>query len=477
MPENLSGLSDTELRRARGETAATVERLATEADGRPFTRDEAASWHEATARLETLDSETERRAAAERVKTTARRYGGESDPGFNATRGRDPWDQTERFAPDPEADLRARAEAAAERSGDPGRAEAAVRMLATSEPSGALARWVVASSNPHYLAAFRSTLRDPARAHMTWTPEQRGAWQAAERERAALSLTGANGGFLVPFTLDPTVVVTNSGTTNTLRQVSRTVQTTTDDWNGVTSAGVTAEWLAEGTEAADATPTFTQPSITAHKAAAWVYGSFEVLADSQFENDVAMLIADAKDRLEETAFTTGTGSGQPKGVVTALQAVTASRVAGSSGAAGAADLVAADVYAVATSLPPRHQGNATWLAAPATEYVIRQFASGSGPSHAFWSDLGGGTPPTLLGKAFRTSSAMDSTIVSGSNDDVIVLGDFSHYVVVDRVGMELLYEPLVKGVNQRPTGQAGWFAYWRTGGDTLNTDAFRMLRL
>lgn len=36
-------------------------------------------------------------------------------------------------------------------------------------------------------------------------------------------------------------MLTSNGSTNPLRQISRVVQTTTDSWNGVTSAGVTAE--------------------------------------------------------------------------------------------------------------------------------------------------------------------------------------------------------------------------------------------
>jgi predicted phage gp36 major capsid-like protein len=48
---------------------------------------------------------------------------------------------------------------------------------------------------------------------------------------------------------------------------------------------------------------------------------------------------------------------------------------------------------------------------------------------------------------------------------------------VDRIGMSVLYEPLVKGANQRPTGQAGWFAFWRVGADASTTNAFRVLTI
>jgi HK97 family phage major capsid protein len=120
----------------------------------------------------------------------------------------------------------------------------------------------------------------------------------------------------VPFTLDPTIILTNAGSANPYRQVATVKTTTTNDWNGVTSAGVSAEWTAEGIEAADASPTVGQLKITPQKADAYLFGSFEVLSDSDFAQQLPELLADAKDRIEETAFAVGTGSGQPYGIMT-----------------------------------------------------------------------------------------------------------------------------------------------------------------
>jgi HK97 family phage major capsid protein len=202
-----------------------------------------------------------------------------------------------------------------------------------------------------------------------------------------------------------------------------------------------------------------------------------MLEDTDISGDIGMLLADARDRLESTAFAVGTGSTQPKGIVTALQAVTASRVAGSSGAAGAADFVLADVYALANALPPRYRPNSSWMAEQSILNRTRRFGEGSTANAAFWADLGVAIPPLLLGRPVYQSSEMDSTIVSGSNDDILILGDFRQYYIVDRIGMQLMYEPLVKGANRRPTGEVGWVAFWRVGGDTVNADAFRMLRV
>jgi len=68
--------------------------------------------------------------------------------------------------------------------------------------------------------------------------------------------------------------------------------------------------------------------------------------------------------------------------------------------------------------------------------------------------------------------------VSGSNDHLAVLGDFRHgFRVVDRVGVTVLGEPLVKGANRRPIGTADFFAYRRVGARITNANAARMLRL
>jgi HK97 family phage major capsid protein len=352
-------------------------------------------------------------------------------------------------------------------------AERHVALAASGDKdSQIIARHILRTGNPDYVEAFYAYLRNPATAHMSFTREQQEAVRAALNEG-----TTTQGGFLVPPFLDPTIILTNVGTINPFRQIATIKTIGTQTWKGVTSAGVTAEWTAEAAEVADASPTFAQPSITPVRADAYIQASLEMLEDTDISGDIGMLLADARDRLESTAFAVGTGSTQPKGIVTALQAVTASRVAGSSGAAGAADFVLADVYALANALPPRYRPNSSWMAEQSILNRTRRFGEGSTANAAFWADLGVAIPPLLLGRPVYQSSEMDSTIVSGSNDDILILGDFRQYYIVDRIGMQLMYEPLVKGANRRPTGEVGWVAFWRVGGDTVNADAFRMLRV
>jgi predicted phage gp36 major capsid-like protein len=120
------------------------------------------------------------------------------------------------------------------------------------------ARWAIAAGDQHYANAFAKLVADPVRGHLLWTPREAEAYRVAVgvqgelEERAPMTLTGANGGHMVPLVLDPAIMLTSAGSINPLRQISRVVQTTGSQWSGVTSAGVTAEWKAEGVQAADA---------------------------------------------------------------------------------------------------------------------------------------------------------------------------------------------------------------------------------
>jgi hypothetical protein len=106
--------------------------------------------------------------------------------------------------------------------------------------------------------------------------------------------------------------------------------------------------------------------------------------------------------------------------------------------------------------------------------IVRSLAANT---HSFWSDFGAGIAPTLLGYEARRAEEMDSIILSGSNYFALILGDFSNYVIAYRIGTTIANTPMVMGGNQRPTGQAGRFAYGRTGADVITSNAFKVLKL
>lgn len=385
-----------------------------------------------------------------------------SGPAFN--RNLDPFSDLDgvRTGMVPPAQIRGRAKAAVDRFAsrsdifslsDDGAQEVYRKLEKMGEQFGtSFARQLLSTGSPEYLQAFQSYLNDPT----------------GFSSRAALSLTAANGGYLVPFSLDPTIILTNNGAANPYRDNAQVKTTTTNDWNGVTSAGVTAEWLAEGTEAADSTPTVGPLKITPQKASAYLFGSYEVLGDSDFAAQLPELLADAKERLEENAFAVGTGVGTPKGIITAGTAV-------SGGAGSAAGVTAAQVYALQASLGARWRGpNArnVWLAHLNIINALRNIPKFSGSTESIVDDSG--PVPTMLGKPLLESTSIVG--VNANTNKVLAYADMRQYYIVDRVGMSVVYDPIVLGANRRPTGQGAWYAFWRVGADAAVPTAIRVLQ-
>lgn len=314
-----------------------------------------------------------------------------------------------------------------------------------------IARHAILTGSDEYAEAFQAYIENPEE----------------NVQRAALALTLANGGYMLPFVLDPTIVLTNAGSANPWRRIAAVKQTTSNTWNGVTSAGVNAAWLAEGTEDADHTPTIGNVQITPQKASAWVFGSYEVLADTDFAQQLPMLLGDAKDRLEEQAFATGTGTGQPQGVLTGS---TTTVNTGTTLAYGVGD-----VYALQQAVPARFRNSPAfaWVLNVSFINKTRQFDTAGGAS--FWTNLGKGQPETLLGAPIYESTTMFGG-AQAVGSLIAIAGDFNQYYIVDRVGVSLMYEPMVKGAGTKPTGQAGWFMFWRAGAQVAVPTAFRVLR-
>jgi HK97 family phage major capsid protein len=69
---------------------------------------------------------------------------------------------------------------------------------------------------------------------------------------------------------------------------------------------------------------------------------------------------------------------------------------------------------------------------------------------------------------------MDNTIGAGKN--LLIYGDFSNFVVTQRVGATVELIPHLFGANRRPTGQRGLYMWARYGSDSINDSAFRLLQ-
>ncbi|MGW9371189.1 phage major capsid protein [Streptomyces xanthophaeus] len=431
-------------------------------------------------RVRSATTATERRPAATRIEggtPMSSRDGYDLDPvlhpdSVEAGRFRNPWDLSDlrtysRSKNDVAQELRARSLSAVEKMAG---ANDAVRGAAThiierwDDGDSRIARLCLATSSPEYLRAWSKVAA--GRSHMI-SPEERAALERA------MSLTDNAGGYLVPFQLDPTVIIAANGSRNQIRQVARQVVATGDVWNGVSSGAVSWSWDAEGAQVSDDATTFAQPTVPVHKAAGFVPISIEALEDeANVTQEVARLLAFGRDTLEAAAFTTGSGSGQPTGIITAL-AGGSSEVAPTTGETFAA----ADIYKVDGALPARYRANASWMANRAIYNLVRQFDTAGGAQ--MWERIGMDVPPQLLGRPALEAEDMDGTFdaAATANNYLMVYGDFQSYVIADRVGMTVEFLPHLTGANGRPTGQRGWYAYYRVGADSVNDAAFRMLNV
>lgn len=375
-----------------------------------------------------------------------------------------PFAQGREFLPPTEVrDHAVRAIAEIDNLPDSMRESAMATLDQADDRSGSIARRIVVTGRPEYRAAFAKVLSGRMD---EFTPEE----SAAVQSMRAASLTDAAGGYAVPFLLDETVVDTGShnGLASSIRSISRIVTGTSDVWNGVSSAGVTASWDAEGQEVSDDAPTFAQPSITAHKGQGFIPFSVEIQGDSSLEDDFRRMLSIARADLEEEAFTTGSGTGQPKGIVTALSGSYEESTATNDTFAGA------DLYTLHDALAARFRGRAQWLANIAIIGAIRQFDTDGGSDFKVEPGLTAGAPATLLGRPLTEAPFMASAVADAA--DILILADMmSAYYIYDRVGMSVELVPHLFGAQGRPTGQRGLLAWWRTGADLVNSTAARLL--
>jgi HK97 family phage major capsid protein len=402
----------------------------------------------------------------ERLRSAAAR--GEGEHGFSPDADR----RDDRRQPaDPQDRLRSQALRANERAEflpDSCRARMEHTLREDDDPDNALARYILAASDRHYFRAFAKILNDPVSGAHLWSPEEREAVQAVKTMQRSLTLStsGTAGGFLVPYELDPQIIISSAGALSPLRQIARVVSTAFNEKRFVTSTGVTAHWDPEETESTDDSPTLLQPAIVCKKGAADVIVSYELFEDSDIAQQIGAVLADAKAVRESAAFTITEANG-PTGIITALVAAGGSTVI----ATGTNVLAQGDLYANQAALPARWQPNAKWMMSLPILNGYRQLPQATGLNYSVVAD--GGPQPKILGWPVYVNSNMDSTLTGAAADYLVLSGDFNQFVIVDRIGTTIEVLPGY-GTNRRPTGQKHFYMHWRTGSGVLVPDAFRL---
>jgi HK97 family phage major capsid protein len=328
----------------------------------------------------------------------------------------------------------------------------------------ALARYALIHGSDNYRSAFRSWFQASARGMAPVLTQEE-----AFAVRASMSLTSANGGYSLPTLLDPSLIFTGTISKNPLRRISTVKQGTQDKWNGVTAGAVTTAWKAEGSAFTDGSPTTGAVQVDAAMLTAYVTGSYEIFADSNLLNDLPGLIGEAIDTAEQTAFISGSGSDAPKGIITAISATVASTVTVTTRGTFNSTSTA-DTLALLNALPVRVEDSSTWLMNKATYRAINQQVTGTaGVPLIEQTDRN-----NLLDLPVLRASDMPSATTSGNV--MIVLGDFSRFVIYDRLGVNVEFIQNVVDGDGLPVGKRGLVAYKRVGSNTADINAFRFLK-
>jgi HK97 family phage major capsid protein len=295
----------------------------------------------------------------------------------------------------------------------------------------------------------------------------------------AVSVGGLGSETPVPVTIDPTVLHTSDGAANPMRQIARVVSITGNTWRGISSDGVTIDYAAELTAVNPQSPTFAAPDVTVVKAQAEVQFSIEVDQDwSALRGELGLMFQEAKDEKEANKFLLGSGTNEPEGLITALIADGTVTV----DTASVNTLALADLDLLIDALPPRFDANAQWIGNRSVFSHLRALTSSRTDfwvpfSQGFRNRPTGTTGYTMLDYPVNVASAMSTGVTTGS-EKVLILGDFGRgFVIVDRIGLNVELDPLVRDGNGKLTGARALYAYFRNTSALRTAKAFQMLQI
>lgn len=336
-----------------------------------------------------------------------------------------------------------------------------------------IARRILVTENEDYREAWLKVMTRP-NGHMFLSDEERNAIRAWEEYRAMSEGTTTAGGFGIPVFIDPSIIMTAQGSDNPFLRICKTVDVNTNAWKGVSSAGVSWSFDSEAAEVSDDSATLAQPTVTVFMARGFIPYSIEVGQDYPgFASEMSTLLQEGYDELLVDKFTRGSGTGEPKGILTALSANTNVRVGVQT---SGSNFGASDPYNVWKALPQRFRRKASWLMSVDVNNKIRQLGTAN-VFHAYTENLPAEWADMLFGKQTYESPYMpDSTTSTSATIGLAVVGDFNNYVIARRGGMTVEQIPMLFATaNNLPSGQRGWFAWSRIGGNSVNDLGFRLL--
>ena len=310
---------------------------------------------------------------------------------------------------------------------------------------------------PAHLDAFWNLMR---RGEKLVTPEE---WSAL---RNTMSVgTSAQGGYTVPTEVSASLAdaLKAYGGVRSVAEVFRT--TAGNDINFPTTDGTTetGELIGENTTATGSDPSFGVVTLKTYKFSSKVVAiPFELLQDSQIDIEafIRNRLVTRLGRATNPYFTTGTGTGQPQGIVTAASS-------GKVGTTGQTlTVIYDDLVDLVHSVDPAYRalGKCRFMMADSSLKVIRKLKDTAGRPIFLpgYDGLGGPMPDTLLGYGITINQ---DVAAMAANAKSILFGDFTFYKIRDVMDIQIFRFDDSAYIK---LGQIGFLAWMRSGGSFVD---------
>jgi len=244
-----------------------------------------------------------------------------------------------------------------------------------------------------------------------------------------------------------------------VRQVAEIIRTTTGSplpWPTVDDTSNTGAAIGENSGANTTDISVGQQTWYAHKQTSnFVKVPFELFRDSMvnLESFIGSLLGERLGRREETLFTTGTGAGEPYGIVNGS-------VAGKTTASATA-VTFDEIYDLINSVDPAYQVNAGFMLHSGILNAVRKLKDGQG-QYLWQPSSQMGMPSMLAGFPYYRNQSMQSTLATGTK--TFLFGDLSKYKIreVGTVRLRRLDERFADN------DQVGFIAFTEIDGKILN---------
>lgn len=321
----------------------------------------------------------------------------------------------------------------------------------------------VAPANPEHAKALETFLRT-------------GDAGALREQQKAMSVgVSAEGGYTVPQDLERQIFEMARNASPLLGLV-RNVPAAQDNHEIVVNlSGTATAWAAEtGARAASTAPSFAKVTLASGEVWANPQVTQRLLDDAGFnvQSWLAGEIGTVFGQAIDAALASGTGTNQPRGLLTPTFAATAdgARAFGTverlhSGTSASFD--ADDLIDLEAKLKPQYRAKATWLMCASTWSFVRKLKDST--SNYLVGTLGGGAAPQLLGHPVVLDENIPAMAASSYS---VLLGDFqAAYTVGNIRGVRILPDPYTA----KP--YVHFYSTQRIGGNVVDSTAYKALYL